>query len=65
MHNAMAPPSSIFTKYRDLQRMWRWRLVAKNGRIIADSGEGYHHEADCDHGIALVKASFNSPTSKG
>lgn len=27
--------------YLDRKLEWRWRLIAKNGRIIADSGEGY------------------------
>lgn len=27
--------------YPDRAGKWRWRLVAGNGQIIADSGEGY------------------------
>lgn len=27
--------------YVDRKGEWRWRLIAKNGRIVADSGEGY------------------------
>lgn len=27
--------------YRDAAGAWRWRLKAANGRVIADSGEGY------------------------
>lgn len=27
--------------YRDASGDWRWRLRAANGRVIADSGEGY------------------------
>lgn len=27
--------------YEDARKEWRWRLVAANGRIIADSGEGF------------------------
>lgn len=27
--------------YEDLRGEWRWRLKAKNSRVIADSGEGY------------------------
>lgn len=27
--------------YRDARGEWRWRIVARNGRIVADSGEGY------------------------
>lgn len=30
-----------FHIYRDTEGDWRWRLVAANGRIIADSAEGY------------------------
>jgi uncharacterized protein len=31
--------------YRDSRREWRWRLKASNGRIVADSGEGYRRKA--------------------
>lgn len=27
--------------YQDASREWRWRLKARNGNILADSGEGY------------------------
>lgn len=27
--------------YRDKKKEWRWRLVALNGRILADGAEGY------------------------
>ena len=27
--------------YSDKAASWRWRLVASNGKTIADSGEGY------------------------
>lgn len=27
--------------YEDARGEWRWRLVAENGRIVADSAEGY------------------------
>lgn len=30
-----------FDVYRDARRQFRWRLKASNGRIVADSGEGY------------------------
>lgn len=30
-----------FKIYQDAGREYRWRLVAPNGKIIADSGEGY------------------------
>ncbi len=47
--------------YRGSNLQWRWRFVAVNGRIIADSAESYHNKADCQHGIALMKGSFNAP----
>lgn len=33
--------------YRDDAGEHRWRLVAANGEIIADSGEGYVNRGDC------------------
>jgi len=47
--------------YKDAKGEWRWRLVAANGRIIADSVEGYKHEADCLDDIRLVKHSKDAP----
>ncbi|MDT5270456.1 MAG: uncharacterized protein QOH49_2642 [Acidobacteriota bacterium] len=46
-----------FQVYEDAGGEWRWRLLAGNGRIIADSGEGYRDKQDCLHGIELVKDS--------
>lgn len=33
--------------YRDKAGEWRWRRVAPNQQIIADSAEGYVHVEDC------------------
>jgi uncharacterized protein YegP (UPF0339 family) len=44
-----------FEIYRDGIRQFRWRLRASNGRIIADSGEGYWSKADCLYGINIVR----------
>lgn len=31
--------------YRDAQDQWRWRVRSQaNGKIVADSAEGYHDE---------------------
>jgi uncharacterized protein YegP (UPF0339 family) len=46
-----------FKVYKDAGGEWRWRLVAGNDRIIADSGEGYRDKSDCLHAIELVKES--------
>jgi uncharacterized protein YegP (UPF0339 family) len=44
-----------FQLYRDRRKEYRWRLRARNNRVIADSGEGYARKVDCKHGIALVR----------
>ena len=41
--------------YRDGRREWRWRLKASNGRIVADSGEGYRRRASARHAAARVR----------
>lgn len=46
---------AAFELYKDKDRQFRWRLRAGNGRIIADSGEGYVRRIDCEHGIELLK----------
>ena len=42
---------------KDATGEWRWRLKASNGKIIADSGEGYKSKADCLAAIEPVKGS--------
>lgn len=32
-------------QYRDKNKEWRWRLLASNGRNIANSGEGYKRKS--------------------
>ena len=51
----------FYEVYRDRSSQWRWRLKAANGRIIADSGEGYINKSDCLTGITLVKGSASAP----
>jgi len=46
--------------YKDSSSQWRWRLKAVNGRILADSGEGYHNKQDCLSGIRSVSTSANA-----
>ena len=40
--------------YQDAMREWRWRLVAKNGRVVADSGEGYVRRQSCLKAVRLL-----------
>jgi uncharacterized protein YegP (UPF0339 family) len=51
-----------FELYRDAKGEWRWRLRARNGEVIAESGEGYVRREDCEHGIALVRQSAEART---
>lgn len=46
-----------FETYRDKAGTFRWRLVAENNRILADSGEGYENAEDRDHAIAAFRES--------
>lgn len=47
-----------FQIYQDEKKEYRWRLIAPNGRIIADSGEGYKRREKALAGIqSLVKYS--------
>ena len=40
---------------------WRWRLVARNGRTVADSGEAYSRKADAKRAAwRLHEAVINS-----
>ena len=41
--------------YRDANREWRWRLRAANGRIVADSGEGYRCRASVRRAASRVQ----------
>lgn len=33
--------------YRDKKNEWRWKRVARNGRTIGSSSEGYKNRTDC------------------
>jgi Uncharacterized conserved protein len=52
---------SHYELYKDARGHWRWRLIASNGRTVADSGEGYHNKNDCLSGLNLVKRSLYAP----
>jgi uncharacterized protein YegP (UPF0339 family) len=50
--------------YKDNKGEWRWRLKASNGRILADSAEGYKNKEDCLTDIDIVKQSSNAPSKR-
>lgn len=48
-----------FEIYRDNNGEWRWRLVARNRRIIADSGEGYKRKGKA---VSMVRKITQIPS---
>ena len=50
-----------FQVYEDAAGEWRWRLIAENGRIVADSGEGY---AEWDNAVRAAESVRDSLRSK-
>ena len=40
--------------YEDRKGEWRWRIIAKNGKIIADSGEGYNSKTVCKNRLKAL-----------
>jgi uncharacterized protein YegP (UPF0339 family) len=44
-----------FEIYKDQRLEFRWRFKANNGKILAESVEGYNNRANCEHAIILVK----------
>lgn len=44
-----------FELYEDASRSWRWRLRDTNGKIVADSAEGYSSREAAEAGIRNVR----------
>lgn len=49
-------PYPSFLIYVDVSGQFRWKIEAANGRILGNSGEGYHNLADCESAIASIRA---------
>lgn len=46
--------------YIDSANEHRWRILSSNGRILADSGEGYKRAADCKQSLERIfKAGYD------
>lgn len=50
--------------YTDRAGEYRWRYVANNGNVIADSAEGYVNEADCRRGIGIINNTSDDPVEE-
>ena len=54
-----------FELYQDQAKEWRWRLVHRNGNIMADSGEGYKRPDGAMRGIERLMHDVGSaPVTK-
>jgi uncharacterized protein YegP (UPF0339 family) len=47
----------MFEIYKDTADEWRWRLKARNGKVIAVS-EGYTSKAGCLNGVRSVQSTL-------
>lgn len=45
-----------FQLYQDTAGYWRWRLVARNGQIIASSGEAFYSKENAKRSAELVQS---------
>ena len=50
-----AESKARFEVYEDRGGKWRWRLIHRNGEILADGGEGYASRTGAIQGIQSVK----------
>jgi uncharacterized protein YegP (UPF0339 family) len=56
----MAKGKTGFQVYQDRGKQWRWRVVARNGRLVADSGEGYRRRASALNGARTARRALAS-----
>lgn len=54
----------FFETYKDAKKKFRWRLKARNGKILA-SGEAFETEIARDNSIALVRQCAEAPIKAG
>lgn len=47
-----------FKVYQDRKKEFRWKLIAANGRTIADSGEGYKTLGGVNRAVKTVRAAI-------
>lgn len=50
-----------FYVYRDRASEFRWRLVSRNNRTVADSAEGYRTHASCLEALERVRQMISDP----
>lgn len=45
-----------FYIFQDRKGEWRWTLVARNGRKVADSGEGYKRKQTAINAVGRLRS---------
>nr|WP_233357312.1 DUF1508 domain-containing protein [Halococcoides cellulosivorans] len=48
-----------FEVYRDAASEWRWRLVHRNGEILADGGQGYSRRNDANRAVDRLREAID------
>ncbi len=56
----MATKTHSIEVYKDKKGEFRWRLWSPNGRIVADSGEGYTRRDNLNRALTVLKTAFQS-----
>lgn len=56
----MEPKKMILEFYIDEAGEYRWRIKARNGRIMADCAEGYKEYRDCTKAIHKILKNIGS-----
>jgi len=51
---------TAYEVYQDSADEWRWRLIHKNGRILADGGEGYDSRSGARDAVDRVRTALES-----
>lgn len=54
----MTPKPYTAHSYRDAAGDWRWNIKAPNGRIVADSGEGYATRSGAHRALAKLRTAI-------
>ena len=51
-----------FEIFHDRKKQYRWRLLGRNGRIIAVAGEGFTRKENCKKSITTLTKSVTNHT---
>jgi len=58
----LRPDPTAVEVYRDRAAEWRWRLVHRNGNVLADGGEGYSQRSNARRAIDRIRDGIDEMT---